>query len=243
MSVAPQARISAFFAGLFRRARQRAGTRARAAANAIDWPWLPSSPRSRRAPDPRMTDAPTRFRPPRTLKAPVGLWFSCLTWTSAPSARPAADGAGGATAPSRHTRGRAPRGCRRWLGDCTGFTVHRLACAMRVCDPLVTTRTARSGRSVMMPSTPRSKSRRMSASSLTVHTYNARVALVHGAEEPRRDHLQAARLFWHLERAIAHAARGSSRATNDTAPSALPWARRSVTIRGSRARTATGPAG
>src|SRR3984885_3555530 len=33
----------------------------------------------------RLASASTYVRPPRTLKAPVGKWFSCLTTTSAPS--------------------------------------------------------------------------------------------------------------------------------------------------------------
>jgi hypothetical protein len=48
-------------------------------ASAIDWPWLPvlavTMPRARSSGD----IAPTRLSPPRTLKAQVGLWFSCFT--------------------------------------------------------------------------------------------------------------------------------------------------------------------
>src|SRR5256885_2899254 len=65
----------------------RARTPNRRAAKASDWPWLPveaamipraGSPSSRRD---------TRLTPPRTLKAPVGWWFSCFTSTSKPTAR------------------------------------------------------------------------------------------------------------------------------------------------------------
>src|SRR5882672_6152306 len=54
-------------------------------ANAIDWPWLPvlalTTPRRRSS----GVSCAMRFRPPRILNAPVGLWFSCLTHVSQPS--------------------------------------------------------------------------------------------------------------------------------------------------------------
>ena len=63
----------------------RAGTPNRRAAKATDWPWLPVeaaiTPRSRS----EASRCETRLTPPRTLKAPTGWWFSCLTQTSAPT--------------------------------------------------------------------------------------------------------------------------------------------------------------
>src|SRR5215475_1736621 len=60
--------------------------RARAAANEIDWPWFPRV---------AVTTPPIlgcdRVRrsmyttPPRTLNAPVGVWFSCFTHTVQPA--------------------------------------------------------------------------------------------------------------------------------------------------------------
>jgi hypothetical protein len=51
----------------------------RFAANAIDCPWFPVeaqiSPRCRSSSE----SCETRLTPPRTLKAPTGWWFSCLT--------------------------------------------------------------------------------------------------------------------------------------------------------------------
>src|SRR5256885_13516022 len=68
----------------------------------------------------------TRFTPPRTLNAPTGWWFSCLTKTSAPSSSPragtgtAASGAGveryGAARRARR-RACAP-GARSCVGRC-----------------------------------------------------------------------------------------------------------------------------
>ena len=56
------------------------------AANATLWPWLPrvalmapvTSGRRRRS-------RSMVSNPPRALKAPMGVWFSCLTQTSAPT--------------------------------------------------------------------------------------------------------------------------------------------------------------
>src|SRR5262249_53556294 len=66
-----------------------AGMPARAAANDIDWPWLPrvavTTPailgcdRVRRS---------MYMTPPRTLNAPVGVWFSCFTHTVQPARLP-----------------------------------------------------------------------------------------------------------------------------------------------------------
>ena len=56
-----------------------------AAANEIDWPWLPVeaviTPLRRSS----SLSCETRLTPPRTLKAPTGWWFSCLTHTSVPT--------------------------------------------------------------------------------------------------------------------------------------------------------------
>ena len=63
-----------------------ARTPCRRAAYAIDWPWFPveavTRPRSRSS----GVSCETRLIPPRTLNAAVGLWFSCFTHTSAPTA-------------------------------------------------------------------------------------------------------------------------------------------------------------
>ena len=42
---------------------------------------------ARRAAASRAASCASRFRPPRTLNAPVGVWFSCLTHTSQPARR------------------------------------------------------------------------------------------------------------------------------------------------------------
>src|SRR5882762_10062312 len=58
---------------------------ARAAANEIDWPWLPRVAET--TPAIRGCDRVRRSmytRPPRTLNAPVGVWFSCFTHTVQP---------------------------------------------------------------------------------------------------------------------------------------------------------------
>jgi len=53
------------------------------AARAMDWPWLPvlavMTPLVRSS----GVSWAMRFRPPRILNAPVGLWFSCLMCASA----------------------------------------------------------------------------------------------------------------------------------------------------------------
>ena len=58
------------------------------APKAIDSPWFPvdeaTTPRSRSS----AVSRETRLMPPRTLNAPVGRWFSCLTNTIASSSRP-----------------------------------------------------------------------------------------------------------------------------------------------------------
>jgi hypothetical protein len=55
---------------------------------ATDWPWFPvddaMTPLSRSA----ALSCEARLTPPRTLNAPVGRWFSCLTKTVAPTRRP-----------------------------------------------------------------------------------------------------------------------------------------------------------
>src|SRR5882762_6969904 len=59
---------------------------ARAAANEIDWPWLPRVAET--TPAIRGCDRVRRSmytRPPRTLNAPVGVWFSCFTHTVQPA--------------------------------------------------------------------------------------------------------------------------------------------------------------
>jgi hypothetical protein len=77
-------------------------------ARAIDWPWFPvlavTMPRARSS----AGSDPTRFTPPRTLKAPVGLWFSCFTQRSSPvSASSSACFISGEAGTCRDTRSRA----------------------------------------------------------------------------------------------------------------------------------------
>src|SRR5438105_3291098 len=65
-----------------------AATPARAAANEIDCPWLPRVAVT--SPGTFGCERVSRSRytmPPRTLKAPVGVWFSCLTQTVQPAKR------------------------------------------------------------------------------------------------------------------------------------------------------------
>ena len=58
----------------------------RRAAYARLWPWLPRvalmTPGKSGS---RAVSVASRLRPPRTLNAPVGVWFSCLTHTSHPA--------------------------------------------------------------------------------------------------------------------------------------------------------------
>ena len=65
--------------------QMRAVTPKRRAAYATDCPWLPVEaairPRRRSSSD----SCATRLSPPRTLNAPVGWWFSCLTRTDVPT--------------------------------------------------------------------------------------------------------------------------------------------------------------
>ncbi len=77
---APRARIDSTFTGLARSGMQIiARTPNSSAAYATDWPWLPVeaaiTPRRRSS----AVSWLTRFTPPRTLNAPTGWWFSCLT--------------------------------------------------------------------------------------------------------------------------------------------------------------------
>ena len=66
----------------------RTASPARAPAKARLWPWLPRVAETMPlAFGWRRFSASTKVSPPRTLKAPVGLWFSCLTTASAPSRR------------------------------------------------------------------------------------------------------------------------------------------------------------
>ncbi len=83
---APSSSIAATFTRLAPRGTHTiACTPNSRAAYAIDWPWLPveaaMTPR-RRSSSPSWD---TRLMPPRTLNAPVGWKFSCLTQTSAPT--------------------------------------------------------------------------------------------------------------------------------------------------------------
>src|SRR5580704_16678900 len=59
---------------------------ARAAANEIDWPWLPrvavTTPSTLGCDRVRRSMYTT---PPRTLNAPIGVWFSCFTQTVQPA--------------------------------------------------------------------------------------------------------------------------------------------------------------
>ena len=72
--------MAATFTGFERSGMQmRAVTPKCRAAKARDWPWLPVdeaiSPRLRSSSE----SCATRLTPPRTLNAPTGWWFSCLT--------------------------------------------------------------------------------------------------------------------------------------------------------------------
>src|SRR4029077_17840785 len=58
---------------------------ARAAANEIDWPWLPRVAETMPAIlGGDRVSCSMYTRPPRTLNAPVGVWFSCFTHTVQP---------------------------------------------------------------------------------------------------------------------------------------------------------------
>ena len=56
----------------------------REAAKGSDWPWLPRVALITPFVSPLSLRIFMCTRPPRTLKAPVGVWFSCLTQTSVP---------------------------------------------------------------------------------------------------------------------------------------------------------------
>jgi len=86
MTVAPSWRIAATLTGFAPSGTKTvAGAPNSWAAKATDWPWLPveaaSTPRARVA----GSSWASRLTPPRTLKLPVGRWFSCLTETSVPT--------------------------------------------------------------------------------------------------------------------------------------------------------------
>src|SRR3954471_9176344 len=55
------------------------------AAYATDWPWFPVDAAISPARSSCSGSCETRLTPPRTLNAPVGRSFSCLTQTSAPT--------------------------------------------------------------------------------------------------------------------------------------------------------------
>ena len=89
MSSAPQPTIAAFFSTLLPLgAKTVTRTPWRRAAKGMLWPWLP-----RVAVTMRSGNCPLRWRwskytsPPRTLKAPMGVWFSCFSQTSQPARR------------------------------------------------------------------------------------------------------------------------------------------------------------
>ena len=55
------------------------------AAQPMLWPWLPRvALTTSRGSAPRRARASKKVSPPRILKAPTGVWFSCLTQQSAP---------------------------------------------------------------------------------------------------------------------------------------------------------------
>ena len=52
-------------------------------ANAMLWPWLPRvAETSPAGATPETRSRSMKLSPPRTLNAPVGVWFSCLTQVS-----------------------------------------------------------------------------------------------------------------------------------------------------------------
>jgi hypothetical protein len=55
------------------------------AAQATLWPWLPRvALMTARGNSPRARSASKKVSPPRILKAPTGVWFSCLSQQSVP---------------------------------------------------------------------------------------------------------------------------------------------------------------
>ena len=83
---APSARIAATFTGLALSGTQIArGTPNSRAAKATDCPWLPVEAGDHAARALVRVELRERLMPPRTLNAPTGWWFSCLTQTSAPT--------------------------------------------------------------------------------------------------------------------------------------------------------------
>lgn len=84
-TVAPSASTAATLAGFgFSGISTAQGTPYRRDAYAIDWAWLPVEYVT--TPRPRSAIRASSVMPPRTLNAPVGCTFSCLTDTSAPTA-------------------------------------------------------------------------------------------------------------------------------------------------------------
>jgi len=86
---APNASVAAFLSGeLPSGTTIVTGTPNARPAYARLWLWLPrdadTSPAGRPC---SASECETKFSPPRTLNAPVGVWFSCLIHTSAPVAR------------------------------------------------------------------------------------------------------------------------------------------------------------
>ncbi len=89
ISSTPSARIAAFFSTrvAVRHDDGRRESRGAAPRTPIDWPWLPRvALMTPRQPGSRLRSASKYTSPPRSLKAPTGVWFSCLTQTSVASA-------------------------------------------------------------------------------------------------------------------------------------------------------------
>ena len=85
ISSAPSARIAAFFSGELPMGQTMVELMpTREAAKGMDWPWLPRVAVMTPPVSPLSLRIFMCTRPPRTLKAPVGVWFSCFTQVSQP---------------------------------------------------------------------------------------------------------------------------------------------------------------
>ena len=58
----------------------------------MDWPWFPVEALITPALRSSLVSWLSRLMPPRTLNAPTGWWFSCLTQSWAPPARASSAG-------------------------------------------------------------------------------------------------------------------------------------------------------
>ncbi len=110
ITVASSERIEETFTGLAPRGTKIvAAMPNKLAAYATDCPWLPVDAVYTPATCSCESRWTTRLIPPRTLNAPVGWWFSCLTNSSAPTRDPAIDSAAPACGQGRE---RLPAGHR-----------------------------------------------------------------------------------------------------------------------------------